>query len=209
MIARWPRVLRKNPRHGIYTSHPLWLLLERLLLVAEGFGIPDLLVGLNGVVKRNTRSLTDEETRLAQTIFGNTIDYKRVRLDERAVIGCRRGNFAYVGFQVINSWGPLSAAHFIHEMVHIWQFQHYGAGYIACALWAQRTPQGYDYGGIKALSAAAENDQGLEAFNYEQQGDVVADYFRLLNGAAPRWCEKQPEYLPFFEKVIRRSIPTK
>ncbi|MFN8301146.1 MAG: hypothetical protein U0U46_01545 [Saprospiraceae bacterium] len=208
MIERWRRLLRKRPRHGVFTAHPAWILFERLLIAAECMGIPVLVVWLNGRIKRNTRLLSEEEIRLARSILGNSIDYSRVRIDEKAVVGCRRGNFAYVGFQVINSWGPLSAAHFIHEMVHIWQFQRHGAGYIACALWAQRTARGYNYGGMDALYRAARQGQGLEAFNYEQQGDIVADYFRLSTGQAPRWCENRPEYLPVFEKIIRRSIST-
>ena len=33
---------------------------------------------------------------------------------------------------------------------------------------------GYNYGGIKALQLALSTGKGLLAFNYEQQGDVVA-----------------------------------
>lgn len=208
MIERWSRLIRKNPRHGVFTTtHPLWLLSERLLQLADCFYIPEVLIWLNNQVKRNTRGLSKEETKLAQAIFGSAIDYAQVRLDEKAQLGCRSGHFAYVGFQVINSWGVLSDSHFIHEMVHVWQYQRHGAGYIACALWAQRTPQGYNYGGISAIRAAAENKFGLESFNYEQQGDIVADYFRLQKGEKPRWCEPNPEYIRDFQKVIRRSIP--
>lgn len=157
---------------------------------------------LNRLFKPGTRPLTVRETNLARSIFGAAVQYQNVRIDERARIGCRRYRFAYVGFQVINCWGQLSDPHFIHEMVHVWQYQRLGAVYIPRALWAQRTPEGYQYGGIEALRRAVETGKNLMDFNFEQQGDIVADYYCLQNGWQPRWCAGDSAYLPVFEQII-------
>jgi len=186
-------------------SHPvtlLWRLLESCFHLADWLFFPKFLMFLNQIFKPNTRPLTEREIALARSIFGETIDYQKVRLDERSHIGCRQYHFAYVGFYFVNSWGKLSDPVLIHELVHVWQYQRLGSVYIPRALWAQRTPEGYDYGGISSLKKALEQGKTLTDFNYEQQADIVADYFCLKNGWKPRWCKLDKSYLPVFEKIL-------
>ncbi len=206
MSSRWNRLWSRSPAVQAYGSGGTrafaWQALEYLLLLLDALWVPDALILLHSIVKPNTRRLNNREKALARAVFGDRIDYARVRIDERAFIGCRRFRFAYVGFNMINSWGPLSDAHFIHEMVHIWQYQREGAVYIPRALWAQRTPEGYDYGGEAGLRSAVAQGYTLEDFNYEQQGDIVADYFCLKNGLNPRWCPPDPGLLFLFEALI-------
>ena len=191
------------------SSHPAtapWRLLETTFLLADLLFFPEILMLLNRVFKPNTRRLTEREIVLARSVFGKTVDYQKVRVDERSHIGCRQYRFAYVGFHFVNSWGKLSDPHFIHEMVHVWQFQRLGSVYIPRALWAQRTPEGYNYGGISSLKKAAEQGKTLADFNYEQQGDIVADYFCLKNGWKPRWCAANSAYIPIFESLVERTF---
>ena len=185
-----------------YPSSRRYRFLELLVRAAEYLFLPQLLMALNSVFKRGTRPLTQREVALARKIFHESIDYQKVRMDERSVLGCRRYRFAYVGFHYINSWGPLPDAVFVHEMVHVWQYQRFGAVYIPRALWAQTTKEGYDYCGIAAIRRANAENRSLLTFNYEQQGDIVADYFCLKNGVVPRWCAANPVYLPEFEKIL-------
>lgn len=198
-----------DPSDRVTSSHPVttsWRLIESLFRIADLLFLPQLLMLLNRLFKPNTRRLTEREMALARSIFGETIDYQKVRLDERSYIGCKHYRFAYVGFHFINCWGALSDPIFIHEMVHVWQYRRFGSVYIPRALWAQRTPEGYNYGGIAALQKAVEQDKSLTDFNYEQQGDIVADYFCLKNGWKPRWCAVEGAYLPVFEAVIYKAI---
>lgn len=188
-----------------YPVHWPWRTLELLIRAMQLLGFPALLMGLNRLFKPNTRALRDTELALARSVFGQQIAYERVRVDARAQLMCRRKGMAYVAFNVINAWGELSAPHFIHEMVHIWQYQRFGAVYIPRALYAQRTAMGYNYGGPLVLQNAADDGKSLLDFNYEQQADIVADYFCLKNGLRPRWCPPDPHYLPVFEKLIRRA----
>lgn len=190
---------------GVTSSHPdtlAWRVFETSFFLADLLFFPEILMSLNRIFKFNTRRLTEREVELARSIFGETIDYQKVRVDEHSFIGCRQFRFAYVGFHFVNCWGKLSEPHFIHEMAHVWQFQRLGSVYIPRALWAQRTAQGYDYGGIAALQKAIEQGKTLTDFNYEQQADIVADYFCLKNGWNPSWCPRNRDYLPVFEAVI-------
>lgn len=176
-------------------------------MLADCLLFPEILTALNRFFKPETRRLTAREVALARSVFGENVDYQKILLDDCSHIGCRQRHFAYVGFNVINCWGKLSDAHFIHEIIHVWQYQKHGSVYIPRALWAQRTPAGYNYGGVKALQKAIEQGRGLDAFNYEQQGDIVADYFCLMNGLKPRWCEPDPIYIPIFKYITKSSLP--
>lgn len=205
---RWQRLVRhfragSATKVGHYPMSMPWRLVEAGFLIADLFFVPELLMALNRLFKPNTRRLLPREIALARTVFGESIDYQKVRVDERSYIGCKQYHFAYVGFRFINCWGALSDQHFIHELVHVWQYARDGSVYIPRALWAQRTTAGYNYGGIAALRRVLEQGRGLEAFNYEQQGDIVADYFCLMHGIRPRWCAPDREQLPVFESIIK------
>lgn len=185
-----------------YPRFSAWYWFETGIGLLELFGIPTVAVWLNRVFKPNTRPLTHEEIALARTVFGNSIQYERVYIDARSYFGCKKYHFAYVGFNCINSWGELSAPHFIHEMTHIWQFQHLGALYIPRALYAQGTREGYHYGGIEKLKQA----RSLLDFNFEQQGDIVADYFCLKTCQMPKYCTLDLVYIAVFERVIYSAV---
>lgn len=180
----------------------LWLLLELFFLLADCLYVPELLLLLNRAVKFNTRPLNARELALAQSIFGSKISYERVRIDERAYLGCKHYRFAYVGFSCINTWGALSDPHLIHELVHVWQYEQVGSVYIPRALYAQTTSAGYNYGGPVGLQTALHQGATLLDFNYEQQGDLIADYFCLLHGFHPRFCPPERQYLPLFEALL-------
>lgn len=180
--------------------------MESMLLLADCLGVPDLLLWINRTCKPGTRPLHARERALAESIFGDNLPYDRIRIDERSHIGCRRYRFAYVGFTCINSWGALCDPHFIHELVHVWQYEQVGSVYIPRALHAQRSKAGYNYGGPEALQAALEAGKDLRHFNYEQQGDIAADYFCLLHGYTPLYCPADRRYLPLFRAVIAPAL---
>jgi hypothetical protein len=186
-----------------YPSTLSWRLLEWFCIGLEWIFFPEFLMMLNRIFKRNTRTLTQREIILAQSVFGESINYQKVRMDEMSSIACKKYHLAYVGFHIINSWGAIQDTHFIHEMVHVWQYQKLGIVYIPRALYAQTTQEGYNYGGIAALQKARMEGKNLLDFNYEQQGDIVADYFRLRCHLAPIWCERNQAYLPDFEYFIK------
>lgn len=161
--------------------------IEPLFQLLDWLRITWLYESFSNTIKTNTRPLTAREKAVAQSVFADSIQYDKVRIDERARIGTRRYNICYVSFNTINNWGILSDELLIHELIHVWQYQRFGAVYIPRALAAQRTAEGYNYGGTTALKKAIREHKKLWEFNYEQQGDIVADYFRIRSGYCPRW----------------------
>ena len=102
--------------------------------------------------------------------------------DKRSIPVRRGMAHAYVTFNTINSWRPIRADIFVHELTHIWQYQHFGAGYIVAALSAQRTAAGYNYTFTEGWYRGSFFD-----LNAEQQADFIQDNYLKRKGFYPQW----------------------
>ena len=181
-ITAVPTYLISAGLYGVKLRFPARLLLwcgELLFLLMDLAGITECYEIGSHWLKPRSRPLQPQEITWARAIFGNTIPYRRIRIDESAHIGPRQYHFCYVSFCVINSWRAMPPAVLIHELMHVWQFERYGSPYILRALLAQHTLMGYDYGGLIALQAARAQHLGFLPFNYEQQASIIEDLFRL------------------------------
>ena len=184
-------------------------MLKSLTKFIDLFGIDHLYQHLSARLKYKTRPLTENEIEIGKSVFSDAIDYKKVRIDEKSYTA-RHLQVIYVSFNTINSWGRMPKDILIHELVHIWQYQKLGSIYIAEALAAQRSEAGYDYGGVTALKNALENKKTLLNFNFEQQGDIVQDYFRLRSGfAAQHDAKATKQDLPIYWQVIAPNLELK
>jgi hypothetical protein len=133
-------------------------------------------------LKRNHRNLTDSEIDLARQLFGDAIDYSKVWVDQRSLLAAHHSIEAFVSFNCINYRNAISDAVFLHEMVHIWQYQRFGSIYIALAWRAHRRENVYDYGGPYALYKEMLRGSLFTSFSVEQQAEIVEDYYRLYQG---------------------------
>jgi hypothetical protein len=152
------------------------------------------------------RPLTDGETAMAALLFGDAVDYRKVRIFNRRYLpfGLQARNCAMTpnGAMYFHkscclgdfSTGSEHARHwFMHEMVHVWQHQ---LGYPVRTRGAVRLGLSYRY--------QLAMDKTLADFNMEAQGDLLADYFVLKHLDAPQ-AMRQPHYgasLALFEQVL-------
>ena len=178
--------------------------LELSFYVFDILAIPEFYETIMDWLKWGTRPLTKQELEWARPIFGDSIDYNRVRVDQHAAIMCKSQQICYVSFYTVNSWGEMRPEILIHELVHIWQFTHYGSTYIPLALLAQRSLSGYDYGGIISLEETKLKNGGLEHYNLEQQAEIIADYFCLKTGRPARWAKCIQDHLPVYEYFVKQ-----
>ena len=179
---RWNRLSRPLPRSVVATS--AW---DRLFQCLELLFFCDLYEWISNYFSPSLRPLRPAEITELRAVFGPSLPYHRIRIDERAHLGPRRYGIVYVSFHTINSWGPVTAALLVHEAVHVWQYVHRGALYIPRALAAQRTREGYHYGGPTGLRKA----RCLDDFNYEQMATVIEDAYRLTAGLPLRYANAQ------------------
>ncbi len=174
---------------------PRHYVVEFFFRLLDGLGFFRLYELVSNALATHTRRLTDREVTVLRGVFGESLPYDRIRIDEYARLGPRRYRFFYVSFHTINSWGPMPDDILVHEAVHVWQYRRVGAVYIPRALRAQRSLMGYNYNGVAGLRyvldpnrpALSYEQQADPALNYEQQADAVADWFRLNNGLPARW----------------------
>ncbi len=147
-----------------------------------------LIGGIAGLIRGETastdvRPLTSPERHEAELVFGNSIDYDRVRLGESAIMTAGPGQPARTPFETIyfppgTLAKPVPMEWLIHELTHVWQTQH-GISVATKIWWALHSIAGnpYDYGGEPRLKEAAKQGRHFLDFNTEQQGNICRDYY--------------------------------
>jgi Domain of unknown function (DUF4157) len=125
------------------------------------------------------RSLSESEIEAARKVFSSGIKYESVRIEKMGgFTELINGSRAYTLGNTINLPGKAHAyphqyvSIIIHELIHVWQYQHGGWGYIPNALLAQVFGEGYDFG--KAL----RQGKPWAKMNPEQQAQMIQDAFR-------------------------------
>jgi hypothetical protein len=154
---------------------------------------------------RKARPLTAGEIAMASLLFGDAIDYTRVRVHNRCYLpllqpkNCAmtpNGSIYFHPSCFLPDYaaGDPPAKHwFMHEMVHVWQHQ---LGYPVRLRGAFRVGLPYHY----ELREGAT----LADFNMEAQGDLLADYYALKYLNQPG-VMRQPRYrhsLALYESVL-------
>jgi hypothetical protein len=143
----------------------------------------DVLEIINNFVRPHIRMLTEIEIERGTKMFGKTLDFSLVLMDKHSEPVQRGFAYAFVTFNTINCFRPIPSDVFIHELTHVWQYQNFGAGYISAALYAQKTPAGYNY----AHAEGWHLSEHLLEFNAEQQADLVQDAYRLQKEQSVQW----------------------
>ena len=150
------------------------------------------------------RSLTRGERQLAESVFGESIDYDAVRLihrkwwvfQPRGIVMAPRGHIHFHPQcpHYCTDFAGADLTHqglFIHEMTHVWQHQQ-GLN----LLWRRHPFSRYTY--------HIEADRPFHRYGIEQQAEIVRHYFLLKNkakvpGAPP--LEQYEGVLPFGKKA--------
>ena len=145
-----------------------------------------------------SRPLTSGEIELARSMFGNAIDYGRVRMvhrkwwpfQPRDVAMAPMGNIHF--HPDSDLWSPDFACEplhkqglFLHELTHVWQTQKRGRFYLPL----MRHPfcrYGYEL----------QDGRRFEDYGLEQQAEIVRHRFLADHGRAPPVCPPR-DLLPF------------
>lgn len=128
----------------------------------------------------DTRTLTDTEHALLTSVYGETVTLDNVRIKSGGPL-----TLAYPGITLGNTISfpkgayveseRKSQALLVHEVCHVWQYQHFGLGYIPQSLWeliSQRDTYVVHYDATKTL----------REYDVEEQCEIMAEYF--LTGEA-------------------------
>lgn len=179
---------------------------DTIFYVMDLVGIAEIHQFGTRLFKWNIRKLNEDELALGKRLFADAIDFSKVRVDDKAVIGMKTIAVAYVSFNTINYRYKVSKEIFVHELVHIWQYQKFGSVYIYRAMKAQKSKEGYDYGGVENLYIRMLDNDSLMDFNFEQQAEIVEDYYRLMKNPASFHPMLQSVYTYFVNKIVKNDI---
>lgn len=140
-------------------------------------------MGDDALAKGQSRSLTQAEIDLAKSVFGNSIDYSKVRIHNDKSNILQGDNVTvtpngelYCAGNYCDDFSKERRHHFIHEMTHVWQYQNnvLDPRVAAATEWVK---SGFCYGDCYHYKADPKKD--LLDYNLEQQADMVADLFAL------------------------------
>ena len=154
------------------------------------------------------RALSPWEIDQARRVFGDTIDWAKVRIVEGAgwprllsssAARLRRQagpahNAVTLGHRIYFSRKLHTQPHeapaqrradlawLVHELTHVWQFSRFGAGALLRMIRPHLRPQvdPYDYGGAGGL-ASGPTPKALADFTLEQQAEIARDYYARLD----------------------------
>jgi len=188
-----------------------------LFKTLDALQVPEMTDFVWQLFKRRTRKMTSVEIAEAKKVFGNSLPYDKIRIDEGSVlakIGATINGAHQMGvvlFHTINFTRKIDGlacsndmAWLIHELIHVAQMEYIGSQYIGEAAHAQVTT-GYDYGGVRALK-----DKQFKDFNREQQGEIVRHYYQFVICQYPHFFATKEElknaYLPLIEEVRRGEL---
>lgn len=134
----------------------------------------------------NTRKLTAGEITLAKKIFKDSIDYSQVRIhnDKYAFFqpsfsGMTPAGEIYIADIYKNNYAAANSylkSFFIHEMVHVWQYQLKILNPVTAAI-GESIKYFFDYD--KAYMYTLESGKDILDYNIEQQAAIIEDYYRI------------------------------
>ncbi len=166
--------------------------------VIDLLGISELYEILNELTNWKIRDIHSHEILLANEIFKDDFRVNLVRINNNNRIA-KKLRIAYVSFRQINFFDAIPNDIFVHELVHIWQYQKFGAVYIYKAWKAQLSKEGYKYGLINGLLDASKTSKNFCQFNFEQQAEIVQDYYKRQFFIKSK--ETEIVYLEFLEQM--------
>lgn len=138
--------------------------------------------------KGKTRPLNSAEIAYVDRIFQGSVDYAKVRIGKGGIATAGSaartiGNTIHMPDETfVLGTMEIDADHsdmLVHEMTHVWQYQHQGWTYAPEALWAQLKT----WGNIKDWRPAARKRLSWKSLDPEQQADAVEAYNSALRRA--------------------------
>ena len=134
----------------------------------------------------NCRDMTEGEIKMAKSVFGDQIDYNKVKIFSRPFFGlpfsqgrshAPNGNIYFCGKDAkIPDFSAPTANQklFIHEMTHVWQFQ---KGMDLRKIGAKQLKFSFNKGVQYDIEYKYALGDDFKNYNFEQQAEIVSDCF--------------------------------
>jgi len=170
-----------------------------LLMGGKAISAIQTLVGLEPV----GRKLTDDEITELKKVYGDTIDYSKVRIKEGDA-----GLFSLTGrafthgdtIYVPKDDLPLTKDLLVHEMGHVWQHQNGGTDYMSEALVGQYLGDGYKF------EKGIQEGKSWSELNPEQQAELLQQAYLsgFFNSPGRRFVYNGTDYTDYLNEALRQ-----
>lgn len=161
-----------------------------------------------------SRPLTAGEIRLAQTVFGNSIDYTTVKVSDSPYVFFQPANAAMApngNLYMHNCYradyaqtDSYTRSLFIHEMTHVWQFQNGVLNPVAEAVKLYMKHK-FNYAAAYDFTLDAKKD--LTDYEMEQQASIVEKYFlEKREGVRASPYHQADQRVKLYEKVLKNFL---
>jgi hypothetical protein len=158
----------------------------------------------------SSRRLTSREIIYFATIFGNHLDYSKIRLSRRSIPepfrfagGYTKGNRIYVSalryrsdytrYRDPSQFWMDDVATVVRELCHVWQYQTKSAGFSTAALLAEHLKYKFD-----VYNYQISDHPNLKQYRYEQQCQIAFDFLYVRSFSDPD--------LPSYIAVVRDGL---
>lgn len=157
------------------------------------------------VCENMIRKLNNNELKILKSLYFNNINYDKVKLTNQHLFSKLLRKYSGIVFDNTIIFTKKSykedfslnisdMAFLVHEMCHVWQYQNLNYRWYKAGLEHLRFgKQTYKYN--------ISEQKKLTEFRFEQQGEIMADYFRQRN--------YNGSMLPVYEDVVSLSIKNK
>lgn len=124
------------------------------------------------------RPMFSTEIAVAQSVFMQSVDYSRVRIFFGLFAGTTAGNTIRLPNE-FDITKRMDKELLIHEMTHVWQFQHFGPGYITTSLLQQAHAELFSGTRDWAYEYTLGTTERYSDYNPEQQAFIVENYYAM------------------------------
>lgn len=169
----------------------------------------------------NGRALTSGEIALAKRVFKDSIDYTKVKIHNKKYVVVQpynsgmtpNGEIYISGSEIYKNDYAMESIRlrgfFIHEMVHVWQYQLNILNPVSAAI-AESILNFFDYS--KAYEYELVGGKDLLQYRIEQQAQIIEDYYlRQLEAVTPindhmKNSGGPTVYMPLYFQVLASFI---
>jgi len=152
-----------------------------------------ILILLFGPLLLGTRPLSGTELGVLTPIYQDSVQLDRIQIKTGGPLtwvypGITIGNTISFPKGSYDSNDQKYQALLVHEVCHVWQYQHFGLGYIPRSVWeliSQRDTYVIHY----------DESKGFRNYDVEEQCEIVAEYF--LN--------QDPRYQSYIEEITEQQ----
>ena len=152
-----------------------------------------------------SRKLTDNEIKLLQSIYFNEVDFTKVRITKKHLFsfllrkfsGITFGNkiiFTKKSYRLDFSETISDSALLVHEICHVWQYQNTNYW------WFKAMLEHIKFGKDVYKYELTENKY-FNNYRYEQQGEIMADYYRNIAYNNLEMIGKYKNVIDNFDKI--------